>query len=86
MEERLARNIARLRRRSANVRMDELLRVWAGAGGTFRAPRGGSHYRLYLGGRVLSVPFRRPVLEVYVRQVLDAITEAFAEGTEEEAP
>jgi hypothetical protein len=73
MDERLARDIERLRRRSANVRLNELLKVWADAGGTFRTPRGGSHYRLYLGSRMLSVPLRRPVLEVYVHQVLDVI-------------
>jgi predicted RNA binding protein YcfA (HicA-like mRNA interferase family) len=73
---RLDRRLARLRQAPSGVRPEELRTVLEAAGFVLKSTRG-SHwvYHHPNGTRPIVIPYRRPLLPVYVRQALDAIDE-----------
>ena len=80
MDNRIREEVARLRSRSKNVRLEELRRLWERSGGEVRAPKRGSHHKFVLGRMRVIVPYRRGHVDaVYVVEVLDKLEEHLRE-------
>jgi predicted RNA binding protein YcfA (HicA-like mRNA interferase family) len=70
------KRLARLRRNPNDVSFDQLRRVLEDYGFEYRQTEGSHyHFSYTLGGatKVYSVPFRRPVKDVYVKRALKVI-------------